>query len=549
GLFLQVVAETLKAPRSALLYQQPSTRELVCIDARGFAPDAAVVLGDAPAHAQFQEFIGTPLCLWAFDEPSGFALVLGGNAEDGDHLTPADRELAEAALDVFTNIIERKRAEQRMLHDAFHDSLTGLPNRTLFLEHLEQAMARAQRSSGYLFSVLFIDVDRFKVVNDSLGHAVGDELLIAFGQRLRQTLRAGDVLARLGSDEFAVLADDLAELGDAIRLAERIRTQVQQPFNPGAQQVFLTASTGIARNAVRYESAADLLRDADIAMYRAKASGGGRHRMFDADMHAAMVERMQVETDLHRAVDDGELRLVYQPIVDVTTGALSGFEALMRWRHPVRGLVMPSEFIAVAEDTGMIVPMGRWMIGEVCRRLATINRGRKQPLSISVNLSDKEFLQPGLVDAVADALRANAVAPELLHLELTERMLLAHARMETEILPRLKELGVRVMIDDFGTGYSSLSRLARLPIDALKIDYSFIRELVRDGGSSEIVRAIVALAHNLGISVVAEGVEREEQLALLREIGCDRAQGFLFSRPLDDRRVAPVLLRECWFPV
>lgn len=529
--FVETVTGTVRADRAALVSLHPEQ----LVYASGIADQAR------PSVA-----VDDPAYLWWRDDASGFALALG--RDDMGSFTATDREIAASALDVFANIVERKRAEQRLTHDAFHDALTGLPNRTLFLEHLDQAMGRARRANGYLFSVLFIDIDRFKLVNDSLGHGVGDQLLIAFAQRLRQTVRGGDVVARLGGDEFAVLADDLAELGDALKLAERIRMQIELPFEFDGRSVFLGASTGIARNAARYTNAADLLRDADIAMYRAKEGGGGSHRMFDADMHAAMVARMHVETDLRHAIDGDQLRLVYQPIVEVDTGALSGFEALLRWRHPTRGVVLPGEFIDIAEETGMIVPIGRWVIREVCARLATMNAGRSRPLSVSVNLSDREFLHAGLVDEIEAALDDSGAQPAWLHLELTERMLLAHTRMETEILPRLKELGVRVMIDDFGTGYSSLSRLARLPIDALKIDYSFIRDLSRSAGSGEIVRAIVALAHNLGISVVAEGVERPDQLALLREIGCDHAQGYLISQPLDDRRVEPVLLRECWLP-
>ena len=496
-----------------------------CIRAVGLPADAAALADDASLA-------------WAHDAHADIGLALGG----------ASIEVAETVLGLFVSVVERRRAEQRLLHDAFHDPLTGLPNRTLFVDHLDRALDRARRTAGELFSVLFIDIDRFKLVNDSLGHEAGDQLLIGFAQRLRRIVRSGDVVARIGGDEFAVLADDLAEVNDAIQMANRITNGLRAPFEFSGHRVVVGASTGVARNAPRYRQGNELLRDADIAMCRAKQVGGGAHRMFDAEMHTAMVSRMRLETDLRVAVDENQLRLAYQPIVRIDDGEVAGFEALLRWRHPTRGPLLPGEFIAAAEESGVIVTIGRWALGEVCRRLAVLNRGRDRPVSISVNLSDREFLQPGLVDDIARALRESGAAPETLHLELTERMLFTSARIETDLLPRLKALGVRLMIDDFGTGYSSLSRLQRLPVDTLKIDHSFINDLGASRESDEIVRTIVRLAHDLGISVIAEGVERDAQLRLLRDVGCDFAQGYLFSKPVDERRVSPMLARAAWLP-
>lgn len=476
--------------------------------------------------------------VWARDAGAGVELALSNVGVD----------IAESALGVFVCLVERRRAEQRLLHDAFHDALTGLPNRALFVEHLDRAMAQAQRTSGYLFSVLFINLDRFKRVNDGLGHHAGDKLLVGFAQRLRRLVRGGDLVARLGGDEFAILADDLAEVNDAIQMAGRIKMAMDAPFAFDGRTLSVSASVGIARSAPRYSHGCELLRDADIAMCRAKAQGGGTHRMFDAEMHTNMVARMQLETDLRAAVGGNQLRLAYQPIIRVADGKLAGFEALLRWRHPTRGNIPPAEFIGVAEETGMIVGIGQWTLGEVCRRLAVLNRGRASPVSISVNLSDREFLKAGLVDEIGCALREHGVPLGSLHIELTERMLMTHASIAAEVLPRLRAAGVKLMLDDFGTGQSSLSRLEHLPIDALKLDYSFICDMETNRVRGGIMRAVVGLAHDLGIKVIAEGVESAEQLALLREAGCDYAQGFLFSEALEERSVSPMLAREAWLP-
>ena len=509
---------------------------LLAIDSAALIVDGRIrAVGLAPDRAALSDDI---TLAWARDAGAGVELALGSVGVD----------IAESALGIFVCLLERRRAEQRLLHDAFHDALTGLPNRALFVEHLDHAMVRARRTSGYLFSVLFIDLDRFKLVNDGLGHDAGDKLLVGFSQRLRRLVRGGDVVARLGGDEFAILADDLAEVNDAIQMASRIRNGMQAPFEFDGRAISISASVGVARSAPRYAHGSELLRDADIAMCRAKAQGGGTHRMFDAEMHTTSVARMQLETDLRTAVNENQLRLAYQPIIRVADGRLGGFEALLRWRHPTRGDVAPADFIDAAEETGLIVRIGQWTLGEVCRRLALLNRGRASPVSISVNLSDREFLQAGLVDEIERALDTHRVPRGALHIELTERMLMTHTSMAAQVLPRLRAAGVKLLLDDFGTGQSSLSRLERLPVDGLKLDYSFIRGMETSRVRGGIVRAVVGLAHELGIKVIAEGVERAEQLALLSAAGCDYAQGYLFSEALDERSVSPMLAREAWLP-
>ncbi|HEX6927969.1 MAG TPA: EAL domain-containing protein, partial [Gammaproteobacteria bacterium] len=449
--------------------------------------------------------------------------------------------------DVFINVTERKRIEQQLVHDAFHDTLTGLPNRALFVEHLDQAMRRSIRADGYVFSVLFLDLDRFKLVNDSLGHTAGDELLKAFAERLKRATRPGDVVSRLGGDEFAVLADDLHNPEDAVQLAERIHNALQDPFNVDGQQIFTSASIGIAKSAERYKDGDDLLRDADIAMYSAKELGGAGHRLFDSDMHVVMVSRLQLETDLRQALEREELRVAYQPMVELHTGRLKGFEALLRWRHPIKGSIRPREFISMAEETGLVVPIGRWMLQRVLDDLGGWLRDFPQHagLFVSINVSDREFIQPEFTEIIEDALARTSVPPGALELELTERMLMHYSKLRADTLPRLRERGISIAIDDFGTGYSSLSRLQRLPIDKLKIDQSFIRNMDNSEENAELVRTILALGKSLGMRCVAEGVERRQQYDQLRDLGCDLAQGFFIAKPMAAHRVQTLLeIRE-----
>jgi diguanylate cyclase (GGDEF)-like protein/PAS domain S-box-containing protein len=433
------------------------------------------------------------------------------------------------------DITDRKRAEEQLLHDAFHDALTGLPNRALFMDHVKMAIQRSRRSGNRLFAALFLDLDRFKIINDSLGHMVGDQLLVGIAHRLEMCLRPGDTVARLGGDEFTILLEDLATTDDALDVARRVQEAVTQPFNIGGHEVFTTASIGIALSNTGYERAEDLLRDADTAMYRAKLEGKKRHVVFDKGMHARAMELLQIETDLRRALARREFFLNYQPIVSLKTGKIASFEALVRWRHPERGLVMPGDFITVAEETGLIVPLGLWVLNEACRQMREWQRQgfAGEEVTVSVNLSSRQFSQADLIDQVSSALRESGLRPGNLKLEITESMVMENIDTAIGMLAQLRGLGVGLSIDDFGTGYSSLSYLHRFPIDTLKIDRSFVTQMTDNTENAEIVRTIVTLARSLNMDVIAEGVETREQLRRLGDLGCDYGQGYLFSRPVN----------------
>ena len=433
------------------------------------------------------------------------------------------------------DITDRKRAEQQLLHEAFHDALTGLPNRAWFMEQLEASLGQARQAQERLFAVLFLDLDRFKLINDSIGHMVGDQLLIGIAQRLRHGVRPGDKVARLGGDEFTILLDGIRDASEAEEIAERIQRLVSQPFTLSGFETFTTVSIGIALSSPDYEQSEDFLRDADTAMYQAKSLGKARHVIFDKGMHAHAVNLLQLETDLRRATDRGEFFIQYQPIMSLTNNRLTGFEALVRWQHPERGLVAPSEFISVAEETGFIVPIGRWVLFEACRQMQQWREvhALKAPLSISVNLSGKQFMHSNLLEQIVQVLKETRLDPLALKLEITESIVMENIEAATGMLEQLRALGVELSIDDFGTGYSSLSYLHRLPIDALKIDRSFVMQMEENNENKEIVRTIIMLAQNLGKGVIAEGVETAEQVALLRELRCQGAQGYFFARPLN----------------
>lgn len=423
------------------------------------------------------------------------------------------------------------------------DPLTGLPNRLLFLDRLGRLIEHAKRHQNYLFAVLFLDLDGFKMINDSLGHMMGDQLLVAVAKRLAQCLRTTDTvarleesftIARLGGDEFAVLLDHLNDPSDANRVADRLLRELTSPFFVDEKEIFTSASIGIALSNASYEKPEDVLRDADTAMYRAKSLGKARYDVFDADMRASVMARLELETDLRRALEREEFRNFYQPIVSLDSGRIVGFEALLRWQHPTRGLLGPEEFISVAEETGLIRELGWWNLREACRQISDwkAHPDAYPHLTISVNLSVKQFLQPDLVGQMKSLLRELALPPETLKLEITEGTVMADPSAAVEMLLQIKSLGICLAIDDFGTGYSSLSYLHRFPLDTLKIDRSFTQSMAGGGEGEEIVRTILPMANSLRLDVVAEGVETTEQVAMLKELQCKYAQGYYFSRPL-----------------
>src|SRR5712692_7252566 len=467
----------------------------------------------------------------------------------------------ERLVIVNRDITERKRAEEVLVHNAFHDGLTNLPNRALFVDRLQHALALSQRHSNYTFAVLFIDIDEFKVFNDSLGHTAGDALLIQIGRRLTASLRSVDTvsrpqgnketgtstsddrLARLGGDEFTVLLDDIRDSSDAIRVAERIQQRFAIPFLVDTQQVVMTASIGIALSAASYADSEDLLRDAGIAMYRAKRAGKARYQVFDNAMHGYAVKRLRLETDLRRGLELGEFKVHYQPIVSLQSGKIVGFEALSRWERP-EGLVLPGEFIAVADETGIILPINRLLLREACQHLRSWHSQfpSEPPLTISVNITPKQFAQPDLASQIGAILDETGIDRRSVDLEITETIAMADAQRSALVLSELKGLGVHLSIDDFGTGYSSLSRLQSFPVDALKIDRTFVCKMDRDLETREIVRIIIMLAHNLGLEVVAEGAETEEQVNQLKQMDCELAQGYFFSRPADHQVILELLM-------
>ncbi|HVS14801.1 MAG TPA: EAL domain-containing protein [Thermoanaerobaculia bacterium] len=441
-----------------------------------------------------------------------------------------------------TDISARKRAEESLIYDAFHDGLTGLANRSLFLDRLGVVLAGLRRHPEHGFAVLFLDLDRFKTVNDSLGHGAGDRLLVSIARRLERLVRPLDTVARLGGDEFALIASGVEDSAGAAHVAERLQRGLAEPFTVSDQEVFVTASIGIALPDAETADAEGLLRDADLAMYRAKAAGRGCYEVFDLELHRAAVALLKLETELRRAVAAGDFVMHYQPIVELREGRIMGFEALARWLHPRRGLVLPAHFIAVAEETGLVVPLGWLVLERACRQARDWQQRFAQvpPLFMSVNVSGKLFAQDGAVDQVLRILEESRLAPESLRLEVTESVVLDHGEVVMERLRLLRDMGVQLSIDDFGTGYSSLSYLQRFRYDELKIDRSFVRDLGLDD-SRLIVETILQLASHLGIGVVAEGVETAEQLEHLRRLGCPFAQGFWFARPLDAEAAGALL--------
>ena len=438
-----------------------------------------------------------------------------------------------------TDITARKRAESQLLYDAFHDALTGLPNRALFMDRLQHIIDSARRRPDFLFAVLFLDMDRFKVINDSLGHLAGDQLLIAVGKKVSGCLRPGDTVARLGGDEFAILLENISEVGDAVDVAERIRMELARPIMLAGNDVFTGISIGIAPSNAGYERPEQVLRDADIAMYQAKARGGSCYEIYDSRMHAGVIARLQLEADLRRAVDQQEFVLHYQPIMDLQTQRLTGFEALIRWNHPRHGLIYPMEFIPLAEETGLIGPMGEWILFEACRRLKVwhLRYPQDPPLTMSINISGKQFSRTDLVEVVTQILRETGLPADSLAIEITESMIMADIDVAIETMGRLRDMGLHIHIDDFGTGYSSLSHLHRFPVTALKIDRTFVAKLLAGVDNDAVITSIVSLAKSLNLQVIAEGIELNHQLSSIKDLRCHYGQGFLFSRAMDPAAV------------
>ena len=472
--------------------------------------------------------------------------------ESTSSVIPGTSGETEGLVIVNRDITERKQAEALLEHRAFHDGLTGLPNRALFLDRLQRSIAIARRHRDFKFAVLFIDIDEFKVFNDSLGHGAGDDLLIQIAQRLEVCLREADTisrpriarnaetpagdstLARPGGDEFVVLAEELHEPSDAIRMSERVQRRLSVPFEVNGHQIVISASIGIVFSDISISQASDMLRDAEIAMYRAKHAGKARCEVFDSAMHAGAVKRLQLETDLRKALELDEFRVYYQPVISLQNNRVVRFEALSRWQRP-QGIVPPLEFIKVADEIGLILPINRKLLQDACRQVREWHAmfPADPPLTISVNVTAKQFAQPDLAAQIQEILQQTGMDPRWVDLEITENIAMADAERSALVFAQLKALGVHLSIDDFGTGYSSLARLQQFPVDTLKIDRTFIFGMESDSETYEIVKIIVALAHNLGMEVVAEGIEEQSQMAALKNLGCELGQGYLFSKPVD----------------
>ncbi len=447
---------------------------------------------------------------------------------------------------LFTDIGRQKQLEEHIQHDAFHDALTGLFNRALFLNRLSLAISRLKRNPKSSFAVLYLDIDRFKLVNKTFGHVTGDRLLMVAANRLLKLLRSVDTLARFGGDEFAILVDEVEDAAGASVVAERILNEISEPYRLKKQDVHITCSIGLVLGSTAYEHPDQILRDADNAMYFSKEHGGGHYTVFEAGMHIMTRKRLEIEMDLRNAVAAGQISLYYQPIVSLRNGEITGFEALCRWSHPKYGMIPPTEFIPVAEETGIIHELGAFVLERSCRKLKELTD--KFPgaasFTMNINISGKQFKRPDFVDIVDRAIKDGGVEPERIKLELTESVLLEDADLALSAITRLKALGVKVVIDDFGTGYSSLSYIRRFPFDSLKVDRSFVGSMEDAAQSREIIKSIIALAHSLGLEVVAEGVEAQGHRDLLTGMSCEFAQGYLFSRPIPDEELDALLTAQ-----
>ena len=447
---------------------------------------------------------------------------------------------------IYNDISERKAFEEELYHQAFYDALTGLPNRALFMERLNHAIERRKRRNHYRYALIMFDLDRFKRVNDSLGHQVGDELLKQMAGRFKQCIRSVDTVARLGGDEFAVILEEFVIKKDVIHVARRIRDVAQEPVYIDNNEIFVSASIGILLRVDDYSHAEDLLRDADIAMYRAKESGKACFKVFNKKMHDETLESLVIENDLRKAITENKLTLYYQPILKTGSETIEGFEALVRWIHPDHGILSPGKFIPLAEETGLIVPLGKWVISEACEQIKRWNDIYPQfsDLTVSVNVSSKQIIQQDFIEYIAYVLKKNNCPPKQLKIELTESVLMDYAEASIEKMHALKKMGIQLIIDDFGTGYSSLSYLNRFPIDGLKIDRSFISSMNSSNEDMEIVKTVLSLASHLSLDVVAEGVEEKNQLSVLKALSCKSVQGFYFSKPLDEKFATELLSQK-----
>lgn len=444
---------------------------------------------------------------------------------------------------LLTDHTHDKAEQERLAAAAMHDPLTGLANRSMFLDRVGRCLARSTRRSAYHFAVLFLDLDRFKAVNDSLGHAFGDKLLRAVSDRLEGLMRPSDFIGRIGGDEFAILVDEIADVADATRVARRVLQSLAAAHEVDGKEVYSTVSIGVAVSGPAYDEPSELLRDADNAMYRAKTQGRARYQVYDPSMHEAALRQLALESDLRRALVQNELAIEYQPIVELMSGKIEGFEALLRWNHPERGLLGPDEFIRVAEETGAIHQIGNWVLDGACHQAALWQNRfpRNRPLTMSVNISGREFLQDDLVARVCDTVKRSRLAPGTLRLELTETSLMEHPELARERIEKLRQHSVGLHLDDFGTGYCSLSYLQKLPTDTLKIDRSFVGQIQERGLGGHILETIVSLAHRLGIAVSAEGLETEAQVATLRNLACRTGQGFYFSEAVAPEQAETLL--------
>jgi diguanylate cyclase (GGDEF)-like protein/PAS domain S-box-containing protein len=442
-----------------------------------------------------------------------------------------------------TDITLRKRAEEKLSHDALHDMLTGLPNRALFLDRLERVLEHRKRNIDYIFAVLFLDVDRFKNINDRFGHDIGDKLLIAIGERLRSAARTSDTVARLGGDEFVILLEDIENIDEATSVATRIMEKFGPPYKIDDHEIFTSISIGIILSDESYERADQILCDADIAMYRAKAEGRGGYIVFEPHLRTELMNRIWMENDLRKALGSQEFCLHYQPILSLTSGKLVGFEALLRWKHSSEGLILPGQFIPLAEETRMIIPIGGWVLKEACRQLKEWEEQYlyDPPITMSVNLSGVQLTQREFVKQVEQTINESGVNPANLVLEITESMIMEENQLAARTISELRALGVRVHLDDFGTGYSALSYLQRYPIDILKIDRSFITKINGNGENVEIIKAILNLARDLNMKVIAEGIETESQFDILKDLNCEFGQGYFFARPMDNDMIDSLL--------